>query len=90
MTAATHRVIKIQSGLPIVPLVSAGNRGVLSEDLVSLPVTRVEWDVLASQGRDPFEWFDRLPAGQRVLPMGVAKQGGGVRFRVSSNVTVVR
>jgi len=90
MAATIHRVIKIQSGSPIVPLVSARSRKVLSDDLMSSPVTRVEWDVLVSEGRDPFEWSDRLPVSQRVQPVGVAGSDGRVRFRVSSNVTVVR
>lgn len=85
-SSTSPRVIQIRSGVPVAP---RSRRG-LSEALQTDPITRVEWDAIVSSGRDPMEWYDRLPPNQRRLPTGVAEFEAGARFRVSSNLTVIR
>lgn len=89
--AANPRVVRILTGPAIngphkVPRDMQAVAEVLSD-----PVTRVEWDAVRSAGRDPMDWFARLPREQRVLPGATVAQGHGgtvTRFRVGPNVTL--
>jgi hypothetical protein len=78
------RVVHIRSGVPVEPLVTAAR----SPELFSDVITRVEWDAMVSAGRDPFQWYARLPRYQRLMPQGVVTDEG-CRFRVSANLTVI-
>ena len=80
------RVIQVRSGIPIEDTKSKSE---YSDDLLFSPITRVEWDAIVSAGRNPMEWYDRLPEEQRRLPEGLAQEGAGGRFRVSPGVTVI-
>lgn len=92
-TAKAPHLIRIRSGRPILGPHRTPRDPRALTNLHSAPITRVEWDAVASSGRDPFEWFIRLPREQTLLPVGEVIDSGeatSIRFKAGSNLTVWR